>query len=333
LAFPAISKNTEAVAFVTGGTGLVGSYLLRALSAAGIQTKALFREASGEDLPDVKWVQGALHDPVLLQREFAIVTHVFHCAGLVSFAPQDARKLYYVNAEGTATVVNACLQQPHQPKLCHVSSVAAIGKIPGRKVFDEECRWEPTQEHSRYAVSKHWAEVEVWRGIAEGLKAVIVNPSVILGGRDWSRSSTRLLKYAAGEHRYFTDGTVNLVDVRDVVEVLLQLAFSEIEAERFILNAGILSHQELLSQAANCFGKRPPDKRLSPKLALALARVEHVRSLLTGARPFITPDVARRKSDFEYDSAKVKRQLNFSFRPLNQTISWACAEVGEKLPD
>jgi len=88
---PTASKTP--VAFVTGGTGLVGSYLLRALSEAGIETRALFREKAGEELAFITWVEGALHDSVLLEREFASVTHVFHCAGLVSFAPQDVRRL------------------------------------------------------------------------------------------------------------------------------------------------------------------------------------------------------------------------------------------------
>jgi dihydroflavonol-4-reductase len=328
--------------FVTGGSGLIGSFLISALVARGHQVRALYRRQipAGTAAAQVEWVEGDLRDTLALQTALSGVTHVFHCAGLVSYAPQDEDALLQTNVEGTAAVVDACLAQPGV-RLCYVSSVAALGSAappaeprPGPQVVDEDAKWDLGAEHPAYATSKYLAELEVWRGVTEGLSAVIVNPSVVLGPADWERSSTRLFRYAYQEHAFYTPGSINFVDVRDVVEAMLRLTLdTPVSGERYVLSAGAVPLREFLTQAAACFGKKPPTVAVPDWAAEVIWRLEHGRSLLTGARPLITRDTARAgRRPTEYRARKVQQQLGLQFRPLSETIPWCCAGLQPNSP-
>ncbi|GAB2949750.1 NAD-dependent epimerase/dehydratase family protein [Hymenobacter coalescens] len=318
--------------FVTGGSGLIGSYLIPALQARGLGVRALYRQQVPAQVPGagkVEWVEGDLRDSGVLRDALAGVTHVFHCAGLVSYAPQDAELLRQVNVEGTAAVVDACLARPGI-RLCYVSSVAALGGLPETATgpeLDEKAKWDLGAAHGHYATSKYLGETEVWRGVAEGLSAVIVNPAVVLGDTDWSRSSTRLFRYAHQQHSFYTPGSVNFVDVRDVVEAMLRLTLDlDVTGERYILSAAALPLGEFFRQAAACFGKKPPTVKVPDWAAEVIWRLEHLRSLTTGSRPLITKDTARAgRKPVVYQSGKVQRATGLRFRPVEETIRWACA--------
>ena len=323
--------------FVTGGTGLIGSFLLRELRARGLAVRALHRGAIPANMaPGVEWVAGDLLDATLLASVISPeVTHVFHCAGLVSYAPQDEDALLQLNMEGTAAIVDACLARPGI-RLGYVSSVAALGAPPELsdelaattvQVVNEKATWDLGASHPAYATSKYLGELEVWRGAAEGLAAVIVNPSVVLGPGDWHRSSTRLLRYAYDEHRFYTRGLLNFVDVRDVVAHLLRLTL-ELPArpttERYILNGGACPLGDFLKQVAAAFGRRPPTVAVPNWAAELIWRLEHGRSLLTGGRPLITRDTARAgRQRIRYDATKAQVASGLFFRPLAETIAWA----------
>lgn len=313
---------------VTGATGLVGSFLVEELLKQGHQVKAISRRSFPSPNPTVlEWLQGDLLDPLFLSDAFAGATHVFHCAGLVSYAPQDKELLQQINVEGTANVVNTCLELGNI-KLCYVSSIAAVENEKGKTEADEEAKWDLNSYHSAYADSKYEAELEVWRGISEGLNAVIVNPSIILGPGNWQESSTQLFRYVFNEKPFYTAGSANFVDVRDVVEIMLKLTFSEISGERFILNAGQMPYEDFFKTVANCFGKKAPGFKVGSGMANVLWRLEHVRSLLTGKRPLITRDTARiTKRTHNYRAEKVKKVLTCKFRPLAETIAWSCTEL------
>jgi dihydroflavonol-4-reductase len=257
--------------FVTGATGLIGSFLLQELRLRGLAVRALHRGTAPIDaFPEVEWIQGDILDATLLASAISPeVTHVFHCAGLVSYVPQDEDALLQTNVEGTAAVVDACLARLGI-RLGYVSSVAALGPpaepvgeqvLAPRQVVTEKATWDLGASHPAYATSKYLGELEVWRGAAEGLSAVIVNPSVVLGPGDWHRSSTRLLRYAYDEHRFYTKGLLNFVDVRDVVAHLARLMLdlpALPSAERYILNGGVYPLGNFLQEAAAAFGRRPP---------------------------------------------------------------------------
>lgn len=321
--------------FVTGGTGLIGSFVLQALVTRGLTVRALYRATTPPaHLVGVEWVQGDLLDVTLLESVLTPeITHVLHCAGLVSYAPQDEDELLRVNVEGTAAIVDACLRLP-TVRLGYVSSVAALGQpaadpalepttTPRR--LDETATWDLGGSHPTYATSKYLAELEVWRGVAEGLSAVIVNPSVVLGPGDWHRSSTRLLRYAYDEHHFYTQGQVNFVDVRDVVSQLLYLTLDlpAIPSARYILNGGLHPLGNFLKQMATAYGRRPPTTAVPDWAAEIIWRLEHGRALLTGARPLITRDTARAgRRPVYYDASKAMRTTGLAFRPLAETIAW-----------
>ena len=327
--------------FVTGGTGLIGSFLLQELNKRGLAVRALYRSEVPKQSPaGVEWVQGDILDTNLLRAVLsADVTHVFHCAGLVSYAPQDEELLQQVNVVGTAAVVDACLEHPGI-RFAHVSSVAALGgQMPGTvQVADAEAprqvteaaTWDLGAAHAAYATSKYLGELEVWRGVAEGLSAVIVNPSVVLGPGNWHRSSTRLLRYAHQEHRFYTQGLVNFVDVRDVAAHLVCVALDrpELRGERYILSAEAVQLPLFFQQAAAAMNRRPPTVAVPSWAAEVIWRLEHARSVLTGARPLITKDTARAGRDpIIYAHTKVQKATGLAFRPLAETLTWCAAQL------
>ena len=328
--------------FVTGGTGLIGSFLLHALRDRGLAVRALHRGAvPAHAAAGVEWLAGDLLDTELLRAALTSeVTHVFHCAGLVSYAPQDEDALLAVNVLGTAAVVDACLERPGI-RLAHVSSVAALGgpgagspSTPGNaEPVNEAASWDLGAAHPAYATSKYLGELEVWRGIAEGLSAVIVNPSVVLGPGDWHRSSTRLLRYVQQQHRFYTRGLINFVDVRDVVAHLLALALDQpqLSGQRYILSAEALPLAAFFRQAAQALHRRPPTVAVPDWAAEIIWRLEHARAVLTGARPLITKDTARAgRRPVVYAHDKVQSATGLAFRPLADTLAWCAAELAAK---
>jgi nucleoside-diphosphate-sugar epimerase len=321
--------------FITGGNGLIGSYTTRLLLERGYPVRLLRRPASRldwlSDLTDrIAWVEGDVLDMALLLDAIQPGDWVVHAAAIVSFDPSQREKMFKVNVEGTANVVNACLQK-NAGKLCFVSSVAALGRSKRNPLIDENTPWEASEFNTAYAHSKYLAELEVWRGVAEGLPAVVVNPSVVLGPADWERSSTQLFKYAWEEHLFYPAGTVNYVDVRDVAEAIYLLLRSDIISEKFILNAGNITHRELLSGMAACFGKNPPTFEAKPWMAALGWRLEWLRSAVTGKSPLLTRETARSTYfTYHYSNDKVKNALHFSFRSLQDTLGWACGVLTGK---
>jgi dihydroflavonol-4-reductase len=328
--------------FVTGGTGLIGSFLLQALRARGLAVRALHRgDVPTDAAPGVEWLAGDVLDTEQLRVALTPdVTHVFHCAGLVSYAPQDEDLLLAVNVQGTAAVVDACLERPGI-RLAHLSSVAALGGPPagstagpdGVLLVTEKATWDLGAAHPAYATSKYLGELEVWRGVAEGLSAIVVNPSVVLGPGDWHRSSTRLLRYAHRQHRFYTRGLVNFVDVRDVVDQLLTLTLDrpELSGERYILNAEAVPLAVFFREAAAAMQRRPPTVAVPDWAAEIIWRLEHARAVLTGARPLITKDTARAgRQPVVYSHAKVQSATGLTFRPLAETLAWCAAELAVK---
>jgi dihydroflavonol-4-reductase len=321
---------------ITGATGLVGSATARRFLADGHSVSVLHRPGSDRSLLQdaearIHWVEGDILDVLSLEKALENVDFVVHAAAVVSFTPRDEAAMVKVNVEGTANVVNVCLKKGIQ-KLGHVSSVAALGRPNSRTiepnkpvVIDETQRWEDSPNNSAYAKTKYLAELEVWRGISEGLQAVIVNPSLILGEGDWQKSSTQLFKYVYDGKPFYTQGTVNYVDVADIAEAIYRLMISDIQGERFILSAGSASYQELFAAIAQGFGKRPPYLKVGTGLAGIIWRVEAVRSWLTGSRPLITKDTARSATHhFKFENTKIKQAVAFDFKPLDTTVQRVC---------
>ncbi|PSL49360.1 nucleoside-diphosphate-sugar epimerase [Chitinophaga niastensis] len=310
---------------VTGGTGFLGSYLIRSLVAAGKPVRALYRKQPSPRLQDIsdkiEWVPGDILDVCALEDAMVGITQVYHCAAVVSFQSGDKSSLLKVNAEGTANVVNMALDAGVK-KLLHVSSVAAIGRAKENRPVNEDCEWEESKNNSQYSISKFQGEMEVWRGIAEGLDAVIVNPSIILGAGFWEEGSGTLLKNAWKEFPFYTQGVTGFVDVQDVIKAMIQLMDSDISGERFILSAGNWGYHQLFTEMAHALGKKPPHIAAKPWMAEAVWRMEKVKGLFTGRHPLITKETARSAQlKVYYENNKLLSALpGFGFRPLEDTI-------------
>ena len=228
---------------VTGATGLLGSFILRKLAEEKMPVVALKRKGSSMTLAkdiSVTWREADVLDPVSLIEAFEGVTTVIHAAAFVSFNPRHQKKIADTNIEGTRHVVNTCLAL-NVRSLIHISSVAALGRQKGVPHLDENSKWVPGALNTHYAESKYLAELEVWRGMEEGLKAAIVNPSVILAPAKTAQSSARIFDYVRKEGKFFTKGQLNYVDVRDVAEMVWRIHRHEITGERFIANGGHVS--------------------------------------------------------------------------------------------
>lgn len=315
---------------VTGGTGLLGSYLCRYLLAQGKQVRALRRKQSSlrlvQDIRDrITWVDGDVLDLFSLEDAMQGVDEVYHCAGLVSYLARDATRLMQVNAAGTENTVNAALVTGVR-KFLHVSSIAAIGRISGQTVT-ENMPWEMNRATSVYAHSKYAAERAVWRGIAEGLRAVIINPSLILGAGDWESGSSRLFSVVDRGFKFYTRGTTGYVDVRDVARVAHLLMGSPLENERFIVNSENLAYRDFLWMVADALGRPRPSVPAGKFLSALTWRGLALASLFSGKAPAVTRASARiANSSFYFDNRKIREALHYDFIPIHETIR----EVAEK---
>lgn len=315
----------NALVLVTGGTGFLGSYVLRLLVQQGYRVRALRRANSPMDLVQdvagqVEWVEGDVTDVVALEDAFVGVTHVCHCAAMVSFHPRDVRRMMQVNVEGTANIVNLCLELGVQ-KLIHVSSIAAIGRTKERPQLDETAHWVESKGNSQYALSKYLGEQEAWRGNAEGLPVAIVNPAIVLGSGFWDVGSARFFKQIDDGLKFCPVGRSGFVDVRDVAKFMLLLLENEIVGQRFILNAENIPFKAFFAQMAAALGTKPPPITVTPLLAEIAWRVEWLKEKILGIDPIVTKESARSSvSSYFYKNDKSLTVKGFQYRPLATTI-------------
>jgi dihydroflavonol-4-reductase len=322
---------------VTGGTGLVGSYLIKALLDAGTPVRALCRRPyegfvlTPEACGRVEWVRGDVMDILALEAAMEDIRQVYHCAAIVSFNPRQALALFKVNTEGTANVVNAAIEKGVK-KMVYVSSVAALGRLRENPLIDESSQWSEETNNSLYGKSKYYGEMEVWRGIAEGLEAVIVNPTIILGAGDWGKGSAALFKSAYDEFPWYTEGVSGFIDVRDVASAMIRLMDSPLHAQRFLLNGDNWTYRQLFTSMAGAFGKRSPHKKVTPLLGEIVWRMEKIKGLFTGKDPLVTRETARTAQVVSrFDARKIEASLpGFQFTPLEDSIRYHVTRLKEQ---
>ena len=319
---------------VTGASGLLGAELTAQLLEQGKKVKAIYhkRPVAVPAHPNLMVVQCDILDVIGLQEVMQDVVEVYHCAGLVSFTPGNAQMLFKVNVEGTANIVNASLDAGVK-KLLHVSSVAALGRIRDNEIITESMQWTEETSNSRYGETKYLGELEVWRGIAEGLPAVIVNPSIIIGAGDWNDGSTGIFKSVYDEFPWYSEGVTGFIDVRDAGKAMIQLMDSNIHSERFILSAENASYKDVFHLIAAGFKKRPAYKKVTPFLAGFVWRLASIKSRFTGKAALVTKETAKTAlTKVFFDNSKLKKFLpSFSYRSLQVTISETCAALQQKL--
>lgn len=323
--------------FVTGGTGLLGTHLLIELSKRGKNIQALKRKSSKTEqvqkifqyyfgaqwetyYSKVNWVEGDILNIPSLQKNIKNCDEIYHCAGYVSFKRKEYKKLLKINKEGTANLVNVALEFPNI-KFCHVSSTAAIGRNQTADLYTEESKWINSSDNSNYAVSKYLAELEVWRGMEEGLNAVIVNPSVIFGVGDWSQSSLEIFNAVKKGLTYYTSGTNAFVDARDVSFCMAELMDRNVFNERFLTVSENKSFQELFTLMANKMGVKPPKKQVKKWMLSFAWRWEAIKYFIFKISPRITKETAKSAmSVSKYSNQKIKNALGVEFYTIEKSI-------------
>lgn len=327
---------------VTGGTGLVGSHLLYDLVRNNESVRAIIRNREkiklvkkifsyyaddSEDLiQKIDWVEGDVLDLYSLEKSFEDIRNVYHCAAIVSFDSKNKSKLINANVQGTENVVNQCLNNNIE-KLCHVSSIASLGVTLNGELINEDSKWISSKNRSAYSISKYESEMEVWRGVQEGLNAVIVNPSVILGPGFWNSGSGSLFTKLAKGMKYFTDGGTGFVDVRDVAQAMIQLMESDISAQRFILNSENLSYKDFFDKTSDAMNVAKPKKEASQKLLNLAVFLDIIASSLRIKKREITKEVIKSSTSVsKYSNEKVKNAIGKTFIPIEKSIG----DIAEK---
>ena len=321
---------------VTGGTGLVGAHLLlyllenkeqniRAIyrdSKAIEKTKSLFQLYNKSELfHEIDWVEADVNDVPSLELVFNDVEYVYHCAACISFDPNDEDRLRKVNIEGTANIVNFCINR-NVKKLCHVSSTAALGDLNHNEtIITEETEWNPEVAHNDYAISKYGAEMEVWRGHQEGLQVVVVNPGVIFGPGFWNQGSGQFFTSVKKGFPFYTKGVTGYVAVTDVVSIMYKLMHSSANGERFIVISENKSYKNVISAIARRIGARNPELEAKPWLLNLAWRMDWLFSIVIRTKRNISKQSAQSllKED-KISNEKIKKYLNYSFQTIDNYL-------------
>jgi nucleoside-diphosphate-sugar epimerase len=315
---------------VTGATGLVGSHLIQQLVQNGEKVRAIYRSAIpfNQFGKNVEWVRGDILDILSLEDAMQNVVQVYHCAAVVSFNPSKISSLQKTNIEGTANVVNACINTGVK-KLLFVSSVAALGRIREDKPIDESMNWTPETSNSEYGKTKYMAELEVWRGMGEGLDVAIVNPVIILGAGDWTSGSSAIFKSAFDEFPWYTSGMSGFVDVQDVVNAMITIMQSSVSGERFIISGTNANYRDVFSMIAKYFQKKPAYKKVTPFLANIVWRLEAIKAIFTGKDPLLTKETAKTaQAKVSFNNNKLLQYFPaFGYTDMEKSIERICGEL------
>jgi nucleoside-diphosphate-sugar epimerase len=316
---------------VTGGTGFLGSYILQELIEQGYSVRAIRRSA--KDLPwipasiqsRIEWVDGDILDVVSLEDAMQDVQAVIHSAAIVSFRSAERKNMYQANVEGTANVVNLALECGIA-RLIYISSIAALGRTASESWVNEEHNWEDNDVQTHYARSKFKAELHVWRGMAEGLEGLILNPATILGYGDWSNGSCALFKQIHDGFPWYTNGINGFVDVKDVALATRIALESSLNEQRFLICAENWTFRDLQQAMADGFGVKGPRRKATPFLLGLAWRLSVLKGWITGKPQLLSKESARvGVSQTRFDNQKWLQTFPaFRYRPLQETIQEAC---------
>jgi nucleoside-diphosphate-sugar epimerase len=321
---------------VTGGTGLVGAHLLIHLLEKGEKVRAIYRNQDStqktkslfllykkEALYDsIHWIQADVLDIPSLESAFLGIEQVYHCAAMISFDPKEEDLVRKTNIEGTANIVNFCLTY-NIKKLCHVSSIAALGDLAEHEsIITEETEWNPEKPHSDYAISKYGAEMEVWRGLQEGLEVVIINPGIIIGPGFWNQGSGELFTKVKNGLPFYTKGSTGFIAVSDIVNIMYQLMKSEINGERFTLISQNITFQNLLFAIADSLKVKRPKYHATLFMMTILSKLDWIVSNIFGRKRQLSKASARSSYSTDlFSNEKIKNALNIEFTGVHDYIN------------
>lgn len=320
---------------VTGGSGFVGSHVVRELAARGDDLRLLVRRGSNLDhLADVEFERssGDVLDRRAVARTVKGMDRAFHIAGTTSMLAHHRERVFDLNVKGTRIVLEECLKAEVQ-RVVFTSSVAAIGPASPRGTVDETHAFTAGSLGIAYVNSKHEAEVEALRLAAHGLPVVIVNPSFVLGPDDPRGTSMELVRrFLLGRIPAYVDGGLNIVDVRDVAKGHVLADQKGEPGERYILAARNFTFDRLFADLARLSGRgHVPVKLPSAPTQLAVELMTRA-----GVPLPISPDEVRSAGCWwTYRNAKARKQLGFAPRPHEETLEdavrWQMEQLGARV--
>jgi nucleoside-diphosphate-sugar epimerase len=321
--------------FLTGGTGLLGTYFLIKALEQGHGVTAIYRNEKSielskkifalqgtqivEKFSKINWVQANLLNP--LELDELILPHhtVVHCAGMVSFLPSDEQEMYKSNFVGTQNLVNVCIEKGVK-KFIHISSVSTLCKE--EEIRDETSFQRPAKEAGFYGKSKYLAEMEVWRGMQEGLNACVLSPSIILGAHDWNKGSSKMFGVAHQGLLFYTLGKTGFVDVNDVAEAILVVAKTETKQKRYCLNAENIFYKDFFENLHLAFGKPMPKYKAGKFLTSLYWRLQWLKSKITNSAPLVTKESASTAHSIRlFNGDRFAEEFSFSYTPINKSVA------------
>ena len=321
---------------VTGATGILGRVIVLELLKRGKTVRAAKRKSSNlEEVKDsfrfytenpteffnkIEWVNVDFEDIHSLQNALIGVEEVYHCAAKVSFHPKDEKKMYQTNIEGTKQLLFAC-QNSSVKKFLFVSSIAVLDGLNENGELDESSDFNPKIDHSAYAISKHFSEMEVWRASAEGLNTVIVNPGIIIGSGNWKESSGTLFK-ELGENAYTFSGGTSYVDVRDVAQISIELMGKNIFGERFILISENKKYQDVANFIKQKLGKQAVKIVPNGLLKTGVFLNSILGWLISPLKMANKVSVQSVTELNKISNKKIKEKLNYEFIPLKESLGF-----------
>jgi dihydroflavonol-4-reductase len=320
---------------VTGATGMVGSHLVLHLLEQGQIVKALYRNESGKQkvktvfdfynklhlFEKIIWCEADILDISSLENAFENTTIVYHCAGFISFDPNDEENLRKINIEGTANLVNMALAK-NTKQFCFVSSIAAFGSpIKSEKIIDENADWNSEALNSDYAIAKHGAEMEVWRGFQEGLNAFVVNPGVILGPKFWKNGSGEIFEKVQNKMRFYTNGTTGFISVFDTVQIMVLLMERKISGEKFILISENKSYKNLVFEISEILKIEKPKFQASKTLTKLAWKIDWFLNVFLGKKRQLSRSMAKSlHSKDKYSNKKIVELLDYKFQDFETIL-------------
>lgn len=308
---------------VTGASGFLGKHLLEALVVKGLSVRALFNRTQPQfNHSLIEWVACDLLDVYAVEDVMQGIRQVYHCAAIVSFEQKDRDRVIEQNRSATANVVDEALNAGVE-KLIHVSSIAALGRATKEnKLISEETHWEESNNNTAYAIGKYRAEMEVWRGMAEGLDAAIINPGIILGEGNYNEGSAKLFQSAYEEFPWYTLGVNGWVDVKDVARAAILLMESNIVAERYVLTEGNHSYKDMFTWMANAMLRKPPHKHANAFMSKVARIFSGIKAGFAGKKPLLTRETVRTAQAIcHYDNAKFLQQFpGFTYESMKNTV-------------
>ena len=323
---------------VTGATGMVGSYLLTQLLKKKEDVVAIFRNISAIEktkshlklfnqemlFQKIIWEQVDILDIYALSQLFQKhkIKHIYHCAALVSFDPNDFNLLIKTNVEGTANMVNFALAYKVS-KFCYVSSIAALGDVEKPdQIIDENTLWNKELYHNDYAISKYGGEIEVWRAHQEGLNVVIVNPGVILGAGFWDTGSGVIFSQIKKNSLFYTNGITGFVDVEDLVKIMILLMKTTQKSDNYVIISENLSYYQLIRLIAKSLLLKQPKYAIKPWLTNVLFKLDWFISFLFFTKKKFPKSLhlSLHSKNF-YTNKKVLTTLQYQMKPISTTIN------------